>query len=133
MNPKELRIGNYVYAEWHKSKETFQVQEIYNTHGENYSVGCTESGCQVTDYAPIPLTEEWLVKFGFEQHDVYKGCYDKDFNIIKIQFDVDGMLCYFHDGIDWGTFNYKSDYTIKYVHQLQNLYFSLTGKDLEIK
>lgn len=73
---------------------------------------------------PIPLTEEWLKKFGLkneitldedqEEHAVWRLG-----NFILID--------------EWNSGHYTphedSTYRIEYVHQLQNLYFALTGKE----
>lgn len=75
----------------------------------------------------IPLTEEWLVKMGFE-----KRVDGDDFNIwhwyeLQILPDiafVQGNLDVFildHDNI-----------RVQFVHQLQNLYFALTGEELKL-
>jgi hypothetical protein len=79
---------------------------------------------------PIPLTEEWLLKFGFEKkYDTF------EFNGLN----VDG--CVVHFSFDKWASEYEienCDYTevpsdIQHVHQLQNLYFALTGEELTIK
>ena len=59
---------------------------------------------------PIPLTEEWLVKLKMEHNEsLTKG-----------------------NGTYW--FTLITPHTpITYVHQLQNLYFALTGEELKIK
>ena len=76
---------------------------------------------------PIPLTEEWLVKFGFEEIDGFLTLDLGSFSGARFIFwygDVLNLFC-------------KSDMMlskqIKYVHQLQNLYFALTGEELTIK
>jgi hypothetical protein len=68
---------------------------------------------------PIPITEEWLVRFGFEHEETeYSNFQNKD-----------GVRLFFHNGV-W---NYSSLNTvIKSVHQLQNLYFALTGEELTL-
>jgi hypothetical protein len=67
---------------------------------------------------PIPLTEEWLLKFGFDK--------------IDFQFIKNGIKLFpIRDLYYRGNFPIKSD--IKYVHQLQNLFFALTGEELTIK
>jgi len=73
---------------------------------------------------PIPLTEEWLLKFGFEKNDnnqfiLMEGSVDILFNK-----DLNGWTC---DGI-----NFSINMT-EHVHQLQNLYFALTGEELKLK
>jgi hypothetical protein len=70
---------------------------------------------------PIPLTEEWLLKFGFEKNHnnqfiLMKGSVDILFNK-----DLNGWTC---DGM-----NFSINQTL-YVNQLQNLYFALTGLEL---
>ena len=78
-------------------------------------------------YKPIQITEEWLIKFGFNP-DPDKDHYVKDgfhasFNADKpVWFGASGC-CQFE--------TIKED--IKYVHTLQNLYFALTGEELTIK
>lgn len=70
---------------------------------------------------PIPLTEEWLVKLGFKRSGLY---HFKDQVYI---YDEYGL-------IDTG-YEYRFNYTQKqllYVHELMNLYFSLTGQELII-
>ena len=77
----------------------------------------------------VPLTEEWLLKFGFELRDgkYYKGKY-----LIE-----DGISQYFNNGYSFRITidNQNSTHasSVKYVHQLQNLYFALTGQELELK
>jgi hypothetical protein len=81
--------------------------------------------CKDALFEPIPLTEEWLLKFGFEldiEDDGYfKGKY-------KVSVSDEGCIFFIYD-------NY---YPIeicefKYIHQLQNLYFALTNTELTIK
>ncbi len=76
---------------------------------------------------PILLTEEWLLKFGFRFREDDSEVFYDDFdhcivlreNIVKFYIVNTCETCY--------------DVAIKYVHQLQNLYFALTGEELEIK
>jgi len=76
---------------------------------------------------PIPLTEEWLLKFGLKEvyFDVENN---KDYilNSLHIQhhLEVNDFVC---------TNTEPYFISIKSVHQLQNLYFALTGEELTIK
>jgi hypothetical protein len=79
-------------------------------------------------FEPIPLTEEWLLKFGFEKKN-------KSFHKYSKGFCHEGFYC----GGKWHTIveGRKNNYFYKgawmiYVHQLQNLYFALTGQELII-
>ena len=81
---------------------------------------------------PIPLTEEWLIKFGFEKDDVFDKFFTylpiHDLCMDKLSFRVDeGFICY--ESIKYRTLLKH----IQYVHSLQNLYFALTNQELEIK
>ena len=70
---------------------------------------------------PIPLTEEWLLKFGFEKNknsDLY--------------FRLNNYEYFIENGIIDNGYSRMNEISVKYVHQLQNLYFALTGKELEI-
>jgi len=75
---------------------------------------------------PIPLTEEWLLKFGFEKDNFITREWNHDHSHIKmITHYENGFLMLFR-GNSIGTM-------IKHVHQLQNLYHALTGEELQLK
>ena len=79
----------------------------------------------INECSPIPLTEDWLLKFGFVEKA--KFFYKEGFCIgylttednLQIEYCIAG-----HGG--WKVLE------LKYVHQLQNLYFFLTGEELKI-
>jgi len=117
MKPQELRIGNWIY-------DTIEGEELQVKIGniKYYS-----------DFEPIPLTEEWLDKFGFEQKEGGSGppinaVWDEwwePYEGFRITQDVKN---------DWFLCGYRQNKKhFKYVHQLQNLYFALTGEELEIQ
>ena len=78
----------------------------------------------------IPITEEWLLKFGATKYndDRFYLDLEKERNMLQLFWNLGGdyficefisrsmHVCYFNDH--------------KYVHQLQNLYFALTQKEL---
>ena len=109
MKANELRIGNFVA----KNGEIYESDFITIRMAKNYE--------------PIPLTEEWLIKFGLNKTVDHPGrkLYEHD-DIIPLWFsDKRGITDF-----------YASRVRIrecKYVHQLQNLYFALTGEELTIK
>jgi len=71
---------------------------------------------------PIPLTEEWLLKFRFVLEQKKPNVYTK----YGLQFRVwENTVVSFIDSRR----DHRQIYT---VHQLQNLYFALTGKELII-
>lgn len=91
------------------------------------------------DFSPIPLTEEWLLKFGLPIGYEFKawGCTTKVTHI-SILYGV--YLVLTEKGWMIGISNEDSSHIeiqedeviYHYVHQLQNLYFALTGKELVI-
>jgi hypothetical protein len=125
MKASELRIGNYV--------------KFDNYEDEYYKV----SGCDISELSdelidlnasPIQLTEEWLLMFGFIRHH-----YDYANDVIYIKNIADNEID--NAEFEWGVYpnelgsgiQIKNRKSLKYVHQLQNLYFALTGKELVVK
>lgn len=135
MKANEVRIGNLIYDPIEIGGNVTTIKRI-ETDEDEYS-GYLDH-CN-----PIPLTEDWLVKFGFE----YKECsrYGHKFImpiadwgfIVENSFKKETWF-FGHEYYDSGDDNldFKSltfCYNLKYVHQLQNIYFALTGEELTIK
>lgn len=114
MKSTELKIGNFMHFEKTPITVNALIREevYYDTTNTNGEIG--------SDVTPIPITEKWLIKFGFEESDWAGGCFIKE----SIFIDLSDFEC----GYKKNWFDVK----IKYVHQLQNLYFSLTQKELTI-
>ena len=106
MKASELRIGNWVYSPSHK---------------QNYKVIVLSYDIDV-NATPIPLTEEWLLRMGFEFKRQKVGT-----NGIFSKGELNLTLSY------GGIVYRKLNRPVLYVHQLQNLYFALTNQELEIK
>lgn len=134
MKIEELRIGNYV--EYNGC--TGIVSAIHSPmpcEDEHFNdIGIVELilggivTVRIDEIKPIPLTEELLLKFGFELR-----CKTEEGVIYGIG---NTTLIYCHtDDNDFGFFlnGYHNDVYIRLFHQLQNLYYSLTGQELEIK
>lgn len=115
MKANELRIGNY-----------------YDNHGQIGTITPSNimdvAFSQRTWCKPIPITEEWLVKFGFRN-----SINSKYYYIIKetlvVGFNPSGVCIVIDDdnGEELAEMYFNH---IKHVHQLQNLYFALTGEEL---
>lgn len=115
MKANELRLGNIIEF----NKEPFNVCVIYDNAIEN------ESWCKpLNELHPIPLTKEWLVKFGFDGRKDFKWI-----GIVGVQLRDSK---YYISLKDLSNVLFHSIVEIKYVHQLQNLYFTLTGEELTI-
>lgn len=87
----------------------------------------------------IPLTEEWMEKFGFKSEITTNGRrVFRNYNIGTWLFvdaeDNKFTLCIdsIEEGLGWQALPYVITHNIhSYVHQLQNLYFALTGEELK--
>ena len=125
MNANELRIGNLVY----KSLKSGQGRTVINPIGCQDIVRIFED-IGSFNYAPIPLTEDILLKCGFE---IRKYGLSKDYYIGINEITKDWLFY-----IVWlNDFEYpfymNGRHQVKCLHQLQNLYFALTQKELTIK
>jgi hypothetical protein len=115
MEAKELRIGNWVYT-------GELVVKSYSPSGLCNLMRNIED--KDSDIKPIPLTEEWLLKFGFKHFA--DGQYAKMFENLDFNWDKEcGLYIFLRTQED----NVEASH-IKHVHQLQNLYFALTNEEL---
>jgi hypothetical protein len=115
----ELRIDNYIFfKQFGKGKG--KIGQI--KPGDFGRVKCDDP--EDSEYHPIPLTPEWLERCGF------KGVWLEFNHGCQISAHKDGTSII--GGWDSATSNQSVEVPCKYVHQLQNLYFALTGEELEI-
>ena len=128
MKAEELRIGNYVYEPESSDPKPFKVWGTYQEQGND-----KVNGYPIALFQPIPLTEEWLIKFGFE--DGKKQLFE-DY-ILEVSINAfSGTLTTapkWFVGIIRIASNDRITLVKNNVHQLQNLYFALTQKELTIK
>jgi hypothetical protein len=129
LSAQELRIGNLI--QWKSTGDIEIVTDIVTTNKKQ----CCINTVLISDCSGIPLTKEWLLKAGFKitfnrnsQTTYYELCLNPRM-IIRFQ-DGDAGEC---DITQDGRFIAFKQGHIKYVHQLQNLYFALSGKELSIK
>jgi len=128
MNANELRIGNYFL----ESYEGYKIIAGINHHNDlpitvdAHAIGRKICGRYDLDaMQPILLTEDILLKCGF-----VKGVLWSEMRIhsnLRFYSDFDETVCHLFD---------RSDNNLaecKYLHQLQNLFFCLCGKELTIK
>lgn len=129
MEIKELRIGNLVYLKNNMPSYFMSISGFNNDiiYSNNPSLR-TDRQITIEDIEPIPLTEEWLFKFGYKKFLDMFTIYDEFYlESIRAQYiNKDGWHA--RIGNDMHTMC-----EIIYVHQLQNLYFALTGEELKIK
>ncbi len=130
MKATELRIGNFIRENDPNNNEPFQVWGTYDEKGNSKINYFPEA-----IFNPVPLTKEWFLKFGFEKiKDGKSYCADGKFTIKSKYFTVfkKGLITY-NSIHGWYLDKKHFELDIKYIHQLQNLYFALTGEELEIK
>lgn len=161
IQPQELRIGNCVTINnpnswielldipmivtgidfsmtkkekeiWAHSNGKIRVENGYNTYSQ-FS--------QFID--PIPLTEEILLKFGFDKGKIdwfakkyFTDC-DECAEVMKVDYNLSSKRLAIYDAIEETdmvnilSYPIYTGKRINYVHQLQNLYFALTGEELQ--
>jgi len=128
MKASELRIGNLVNLMLnHEDFETIRVDVTDLINIPNGGV-----------YEPILVTEKWFENFGFYRDGEYwsRGINDYKY-CFKYRDWADNWAFYQEftdspDDRDDGV-KYPISFDIKYVHQLQNLWFALLFEELTIK
>ena len=114
----EIRLGNKIL---HEGK-------IYTVDAKMmYAFFTGKTDYDIDNFEAIPLTEEWLLKLGFKKNAEYK------YFVKEIRPSKEFILDFSTQSNNWFLCDTDVDTNIKYVHQLQNLYFALTEKELELK
>lgn len=130
MKASELRIGNYInrpdLGDSHiRTESVLAIYERVKTSGPIKTIFDFE------DITPIPLTEDWLLKFGCKKNEDTDNFWnqEKDFSVeVEYVRSDNGVQPLFYYNL---SINRKKH--LVYVHQLQNLYFALTGEELTLK
>lgn len=123
MESTDLRIGNYIYFN-DPDSEMPRVQTVrsLNTPTMNY-------------FTPIPLDSEWLENLGFKYNAGFTDSYELNgFEIYGNPF-LEGyqLESIFGHGLNIELVEkMNSKNPILYMHQLQNLYYALTGQELTL-
>ena len=127
LKANELRIGNivsqngffgYVYSiesALPREEERFSDKEVITL----FDNGLTT--VPIEEIISIRLNERWLMRFGFKYDEFISPMYRPK------AYSISGMTLYKESEI----FCY-SHIKLTYVHQLQNLYFALTGEELVV-
>lgn len=125
MEVKELRIGNIIRLKDHFVGGNAMVTGIMKDKITAVnSVGTNIDTINIMYVEPIPITEELLLKNGFEQwHFLFKTLFMEMYEV--------GNGWHLH--IDNEHFETALSITIKYLHQLQNAFYLVTDKELEVE
>lgn len=123
MKTSELRIGNYVWNDYSGNMVVTGIREdeVFLTKDWGLTIGLYHEN----HIKGIHVDGKWLVQLGFETNsyeykidDWYMGIsYDPEFE-------------------DWHVYERRDNFhvkTIQYVHELQNIYFAITEKELKLK
>ena len=114
INIQELRLNNWIdFTSTPGNYE--QVKDIQTYDMKTPSV----NRVAVSDVVPIPLDKVWIERFGFEWIDTHWSNNGRVSLYITADYEC--------------IFNNLLSVKLSYVHQLQNLYFALTGQELTIK
>jgi hypothetical protein len=110
MKINELRVGNLLYNE--SVIVTIDARTIFDIWDNK----------GLSKYKPIPITDTWLLKFGFK---FSKGLMTYYKNNHDVSLYASGIIEFSPFGHAYNVIN------IKYIHELQNIYFALTGDELQ--
>jgi hypothetical protein len=132
---QELRIGNILSYKGELHYVSFLSLDIDDEYQE--IIGVTPLGqrsgeksdwnrAMIGDLLRVQLTDEWLLKFKFEPM-----AQDEEDNEIYSygDFEITKSLS---SNEFWLDANIVTPDRIKYVHQIQNIHFALTGTELAI-
>lgn len=134
IDPKELRIWNLAESPTGWIGSVIELKSSFVRLYKKDDLSAYNFGSDLIE--PIPITPKWLERFGFACDGNYcdiriMGGY------LRISDDIDECLLF--TGSEY-SLTVSMDYSTceihnapKYVHQLQNLYFALTGQELKIK
>lgn len=145
MKPSDLRSGNFVKT------PPFAVPRLgmfSDGITQITAAGIADFESDHVDYDPIVLTEDWLIKFGFDnkiEEEIPDGAeflvFFKDKFSVELSPGKTGIgyeyeVALYRDVIDTeGQYAMEAiatlEYDILFVHQLQNLYFALTKMELK--
>jgi hypothetical protein len=121
INKNQLRIGNWVKSKVYGNYRIIGISVFSESNNFYKSFKYYPQSCDSKNLLPIKITNDWLLRFGFKD----KGLFFKHKSNHVIEYDSINKVYLFYLGNygDW----YKK---IKYVHELQNLFFALTSKEI---
>ena len=136
LTAQDIRVGNYLLVGG-------EIREVYSVSKYRITF-LVPSAAKVKsirwfafdDIKPIPITEEWLINFGFKSDGYKKEFIGKDFrsNGMTLDFVLSKPLTK-GEWNEFYTYNLESYRykNIENIHQLQNLYWDLTNEELKLK
>ncbi len=125
MNVADLKIKNLVEYK----NQIFTITEIFQNNEKDYFVKIENDIHSVSVPAgaitPIQITEEWLEKFGFSRtySSEQRIRYERPETFIKYDIDLSSRK------IVEGLKIYGNSIRCKYIHEFQNIFSCLFGKE----
>ena len=110
MQASELRVGNWV----NNNEEDYQITSA--------TIAQLERGDSTV--SPIKITEEWLIRLGFEE--VYKSPMHSTYWIENLSY-----YFWYQKGNQYADCK-GLQVNCEYLHQLQNLYYAINGRELSV-
>jgi hypothetical protein len=141
IKPNELRLNNYVFTSLGGWMD-WQVKSIGQRSIVLYRKESYDTAFKLHNIEPIPLDESWLLRFGFTMNAI---SHYKDISYFKDEYKT---LCVtLNQGIMVRSGAIKEDrrkdeITVIHntdvhgpitVHKLMNVYYMMTGEELELK
>lgn len=122
MKASELRVGNWVS----KDGEIYQATSATITALEN----------GYFDVEPVIISTEWLTKFGFELlRKNYSLNVGGELFEYAVKYNTEFVIYYDNRKQAWtldGTVKPDRTHYIYSIHELQNLHYAMTGKELTV-
>ncbi len=118
----QLRVGNLF-----RFISTDSIEQVADIRTAGIKTP-TINNVLITDIEPIPLNEDWLVKLGFtkERNSI-------DSADLFIKKDIVFVLTGEHYTVSWNSVTINLiPAKVKFVHELQNLFYCLTGTELTL-
>lgn len=125
MNVADLKIKNLVEYK----NQIYTITEIFQNDEKDYFVQIENDfhsfSVPAKSIKPIQITEEWLEKFGFSRtySSEQRIRYERPETFIKYDFDLSSRK------IVEGLKIYGNSIKCKYIHEFQNIFSCLFGKE----
>jgi len=133
---EELRIGNHVKFPYQKDNEYLVIEGIKDDYIYYSARSVSNMNAPLDAIEPIPITEDLLLRLGFEKDGESYNSPSDEFDIILHQnegmWTASNVFINSIQGISSGENFVCMGDCFKYIHQLQNLYFALTGQELTL-
>lgn len=124
INYKELRIGNLIYVTDTLTNLVYQLPTRTNIHNFMLMTSYDKSPCDLI-FEPIPISEIWLIRLGFTKEEY------EDETLISFHYGNRFSIEVEKGIYDFKWWNQERVVNIKYIHQLENLYFSIYENEID--